>query len=92
MITHDNILFLLILFVLFLMGCIAYFVPSLIAWYKKRPNLKNIFLLNLLSGWTTLGWILALIWALSDVNKVIIVNNGKGPSSPSEGKGKIIDM
>lgn len=28
-----------------------------------------IFLLNLLSGWTLLGWIAALIWACVDIKK-----------------------
>jgi len=41
-----------------------YFLPSVIAVGKKR-NAFAIFILNLLLGWTVLGWIIALIWSLT---------------------------
>jgi len=40
---------------------IIYFLPSILGY--KRKNKMAIFLLNLLLGWTVLGWIIALIWA-----------------------------
>jgi uncharacterized membrane protein YqaE (UPF0057 family) len=40
-----------------------YFLPSLAGYDKK--NIGAIFALNLLLGWTVLGWIAALIWALT---------------------------
>lgn len=45
---------------------ILYFVPSIIA--RKTNSIFGIFLLNLLLGWTFLGWIGALIWAISSNN------------------------
>lgn len=47
--------------VLTLLG--AYFLPSTIAKGAKHPQTTAIFLLNLLLGWTFLGWVVALIWA-----------------------------
>ncbi len=42
-----------------------YLTPSLIAWYRAHHNRAAIIALNLLLGWTVLGWIGALIWALT---------------------------
>lgn len=39
-----------------------YFLPSLIGWNKR--NYSAIYALNFLLGWTVVGWIVALIWAL----------------------------
>jgi hypothetical protein len=45
----------------------GYFFPSIIAWRRGHHNLLSIFLLNLLLGWTGLGWIGALIWSASAI-------------------------
>ena len=42
---------------------IIYFIPSILAAQKKKKNSFAIFLVNLLLGWTLLGWIVALVWA-----------------------------
>lgn len=55
------------LFVLVFFGAL-YFLPTIIAARKKKPNTTAIFLVNLLFGWTFLGWIVALIWAVSNGN------------------------
>lgn len=39
-----------------------YFVPTYIA--KNKRNFRAIFALNLLLGWTVIGWVAALVWAL----------------------------
>ena len=41
-----------------------YFLPALIAWYYNDKNTIWIFVLTLITGWTSLGWILALLWAV----------------------------
>jgi hypothetical protein len=43
---------------------LAYFLPSIIAHNKR--NAGAIFVLNLLTGWTVIGWIIAFGWAMSD--------------------------
>jgi len=43
-----------------LMAMVLYFLPSLAPWGKR--NWGAIFLLNLLLGWTLIGWIVALVW------------------------------
>lgn len=41
-----------------------YFLPSIIAETNKHRQYKAISTLNLLFGWTILGWIISLIWSL----------------------------
>jgi len=45
----------------FLFCILLYFLPSIIA-HRKHAFL-GVFLLNLLLGWTIIGWIVALVWA-----------------------------
>ena len=40
----------------------AYFLPAIVGRHKR--NARAIFALNLLLGWSVLGWIGCLIWAL----------------------------
>ena len=42
----------------------AYFVPTVVAKYRDKKNTEAIFLVNLIFGWSMLGWIAALTWAL----------------------------
>ena len=39
-------------------------LPTIIAYERNHPNLVPIFILNLFFGWTLIGWVGALIWAL----------------------------
>lgn len=43
---------------------IGYMLPSAVAIVKQKKNGTAIFFLNLLLGWTFIGWVAALIWAL----------------------------
>lgn len=60
----------LILFLLQLVGLLIYFIPSIVATIRKHNN-RNPIIVNLFLGWTFFGWVIALIWALTDnVQKV----------------------
>lgn len=52
-----------ILFAVFTLS--LYFIPTMIAMSRRHVNMLPIFLLNLYLGFTILGWIAALIWAVS---------------------------
>jgi len=43
---------------------VFYFLPSLIAFLRQHKNKLAIFLLNLLLGWTVLGWVVSLVWSV----------------------------
>lgn len=53
-------------FILLLLGVVLYFLPTIVANYNHRDNCGAILALNLLLGWTFLGWVVALVWALTD--------------------------
>lgn len=50
-----------------LLALVAYFVPTIVAGARRHHNQGAIFALNLLLGWTVIGWIAALVWALTAV-------------------------
>ena len=52
------------LILIMLFGLPVYFVPTIIAAVRQTRNLVYIILLNLLAGWTFLGWVAALVWAI----------------------------
>lgn len=51
-------------FVSLLISAVLYFLPTVIALAGHRRNTPAIFLLNLLLGWTFIGWVVALVWSV----------------------------
>lgn len=45
----------------------AAFLPSLIAFIRRHHNRYAILVLNVLLGWTLVGWAVALVWSLTAV-------------------------
>lgn len=58
-----NLLALLVMPLVVVLG-MAYFLPTLIAAVRGHHSLLALALLNLFLGWTLLGWLLALAWAI----------------------------
>lgn len=51
---------------------ILYFLPSVIGW--KKQDRGSIIALNIFLGWTLIGWVVALAWALkNDPSPTVIV-------------------
>lgn len=48
---------------------LLYFVPSIIAFHCMHRKRRAITRLNILLGWSVLGWIVAFLWALTSVDK-----------------------
>ena len=46
-----------------------YMLPGIVALVRGHHNAGAIVVMNLLLGWTVLGWIFALIWASTAVRK-----------------------
>lgn len=46
---------------------IVYFLPAINGYSKKHRSRDGIMVVNLLLGWTLLGWIWALVWSLGNV-------------------------
>jgi hypothetical protein len=47
----------------------TYFLPAFIAHRRKHPQRTAITLLTLFLAWTLLGWVAALVWAATAVEK-----------------------
>jgi hypothetical protein len=45
-------------------GFVMYFLPSIIALARNKRDITAIVLLNFFLGWTMIGWIVALVWAV----------------------------
>jgi Na+/H+-dicarboxylate symporter len=56
-------------FLLIFLTLVFYFIPSAIATLRDAQHSRMIFLINLVFGWTVLGWIAALIWAIVESPK-----------------------
>jgi hypothetical protein len=44
---------------------VLYLIPAIVAQFREKRNAGAILALNILLGWTGLGWALALIWAVT---------------------------
>ena len=45
-------------------GFVMYFLPSIIALARSKRDITAIVLLNFFLGWTMIGWVVALVWAV----------------------------
>ena len=61
-----NFCFLLELALIILVIIFLYFLPTIIATKKKHNKYIPITILNFFVGWTIIGWLVLLIWAVID--------------------------
>ena len=50
-------------------AALFYFLPTVIALARGHHNGFAIFLTNLLLAWTIIGWLVALIWSCTSVDR-----------------------
>ena len=72
---------------------VPYWLPTIIAFRRKHPSKGGVLAVNLLLGWTFVGWVVSLAWALSDnssngaptvvVNTTVSPNIQAGPGAPT---------
>ena len=63
---------------IFILICIVvYFIPTIIAGNRKHPNGNSILALNIFLGWTFIGWVIAFVWACSNIetNTQTVIEN-----------------
>lgn len=56
----DNTIFMVEL----LIALILYMLPTLLAFARDIPARHTITVLNIVFGWTLIGWIICFLWAL----------------------------
>lgn len=60
----------------------VYFLPWIVANHRRHHNQTALFCLNLFLGWTLVGWVFALVWALSRP-PIVVVQGTTGTASPT---------
>ena len=68
----------MVVILIVVLGAALYFLPTIIAVARRKRNMPAILALNLLLGWTFLGWVASLVWSVvrDDANAAI------APESP----------
>jgi hypothetical protein len=61
-----GILLVLVMLIGLAFAICLYCLPSFIAWVRKAPNFGVIVAINLLFGWTFIGWCAAAAFAMVD--------------------------
>lgn len=52
------------------LGLAIYFLPTILALVMRKRNAVGIILLNIFLGWTFIGWVIALVWALTSPQEI----------------------
>ncbi len=64
--------------ILFLLAGFGYIIPGVVASSRNKRNAGAIWTLNILLGWTLLGWVGALVWAMT--HDVVVVDAASTPT------------
>lgn len=70
----------------FLAVCLSlalYVLPAFVAYQRDHQSKGAILALDVLLGWTALGWIVALVWALTDTARRVEIATEAAPAAPA---------
>ena len=56
-----------------------YFLPAIIGALRHKRNKGAIFALNFFLGWTMIGWVVALVWALMKDGVLVVTQSENSP-------------
>lgn len=59
---------------LLVVGIVVYVLPGCIASIREHQNKFAIWGLNIVLGWTFLGWVAAFVWSLTKVSGTVHIN------------------
>jgi hypothetical protein len=51
--------------ILLIVSLLIYFIPTFVARSRRHHNYGAIVALNIFLGWTFIGWVASLVWALT---------------------------
>jgi hypothetical protein len=72
----DDIALLISLSIGFLIAGVVYIIPSIMAFRRDHPNRWIILVINLAFGGTTIGWGIALVWAMRAAHRMESISSG----------------
>ena len=50
-----------------------YFAPAIVALMRRHRQSAAIIVLNVFLGWTLIGWVVALVWAVAATAQTVVV-------------------
>jgi uncharacterized membrane protein len=56
-----------------------YFLPTITAIRKNSPNKMAVVIVNILFGFTLIGWVVALVLASKQTQPVVVIYNDPPP-------------
>jgi len=56
----------------FVLAIVFSFLPTILAASRHHHNVLGVFLVNFFLGWTVIGWVIALVWALSQPRVFVV--------------------
>jgi hypothetical protein len=65
------------LLILCVVGFLFYLTPTIIANNRRHPQAVAIFALNIMLGWSMLGWVAAFVWSLTTVGGVRVTRSAE---------------
>ena len=79
--------------VMFVFGGALYFFPTIVAFVKKKANKSAILVLNIFLGWTLVGWVVALVWAVSEEQRTVVLQQTiMQPMPPQQGATQTLEI
>ena len=79
--------------VMFVFGGALYFFPTIVAFVKKKANKSAILVLNIFLGWTLVGWVVALVWAVSEEQRPVVLQQTiMQPMPPHQGATQTLEV
>jgi hypothetical protein len=77
-----------IVVVAIIVGLFVYFIPTIVAGGKKQST--QVFVVNLFFGWSLIGWVIALVWALQSDENPRVATAGVVAESTATATGAVI--
>ena len=60
----GGLLFLLVKIIVIIVSLSFYYIPTIIGIIRKKKDIIAIAVLNTFLGWSLVGWVISLVWAL----------------------------
>ena len=67
-------------FLLLAAAVALYMLPTILAARADHPNTTSIAIINVALGWSLIGWIVALVWAIKTVETPVVVTELPRPN------------
>jgi T4 superinfection immunity protein len=65
------ILFIIFVFAMLVAFIVVYLLPTIIAGTRKHPYWGWIVFINIFTGWTIIGWLASLVWAIMNYHPMV---------------------